>query len=56
MHITDCLCLQNVPRNMSGGVMEEEPHACQISFNVIEDIGLILKHVEGTFSLNTYAI
>ena len=36
-----------VPRNMSGGVMEEEPHACVVSYNVIENIGLILKHVAG---------
>ena len=32
-----------VPRNMSGGVMEEEPHDNVITHNVIEDIGLILK-------------
>ena len=27
--------------------MEEEPHGCRIAYNVIEDIGLILKHVSG---------
>ena len=36
-----------VPRNMTGGVMEEEPHGCTVTHNVIEDIGLILKHVAG---------
>ena len=27
--------------------MEEEPHGCKITHNLIEDIGLILKHVSG---------
>lgn len=27
--------------------MEEEPHGCTVTHNVIEDFGLILKHVSG---------
>ena len=37
----------DVPRNLTGGVMLEEAHDCQVTHNVIEDIGLIIKHVAG---------